>query len=138
MRTAELAAGLHAAIYVFFLTSSINGLCHHIGYKNFDNTATNIGIIAWFTGGEGYHNNHHAKPRCAAHGLRWWEFDLTRYVIWSLEKCGLAWNVVWPKPDAETAVDPVTADQAGALLLFGAQIKDPRLDAKRDDTDCPQ
>jgi hypothetical protein len=65
--------------------------------------------------------------------LRWWEFDLTRYIIWTLEKCGLAWNVVWPKPEAETAVDPVTEDQAGALLLFGAQIKDPRLDAQRDD-----
>ena len=65
-----------------------------------------------------------------AHGLRWWEFDLTRYIIWALEKCGLAWNVVWPRPNAETEVDPVTADQAGALLLFGAQIKDPRLDAE--------
>ena len=78
--------------------------------------------------GEGYHNNHHAKPRCAAHGLRWWEFDFTRYVIWTLEKCGLAWNVVWPKPDDVKEVDPVSEDQAGALLLFGAQIKDPALD----------
>ena len=39
---ALLAAGIHAVMYVFVLSSSINGLCHHVGYKNFDNTATNI------------------------------------------------------------------------------------------------
>jgi stearoyl-CoA desaturase (delta-9 desaturase) len=58
-----LAAGLHATIYVFALTSSINGLCHHVGYKNFNNTATNIRLIALITGGEGLHNNHHGYPR---------------------------------------------------------------------------
>ncbi len=70
-----------------------------------------------------------AKPRCAAHGLKWWEFDLTRYLIWAFEKVGLAWSVQWPKPDAIKEVDPVSADQAGAMLLFGAQIKDPSLEA---------
>jgi stearoyl-CoA desaturase (delta-9 desaturase) len=105
-----------------------------LGYRNFDTTDHSknnfwIGLGAF---GEGYHNNHHAKPRCAAHGLRWWEFDLTRYIIWSLEKCGLAWNVVWPQPEVSPdAVDPVSADEAGALLLFGAQIRDPRLDAEK-------
>jgi hypothetical protein len=70
--------------------------------------------------GEGYHNNHHAKPRCAAHGHKWWEFDLTRYLIWTLEKCGLAWNVVWPEAETATSAgDAVSEDQAGALLIFG-------------------
>ena len=41
---ALLAAGIHAVMYVFVLSSSINGLCHHVGYKNFDNTATNIRV----------------------------------------------------------------------------------------------
>jgi stearoyl-CoA desaturase (Delta-9 desaturase) len=58
-----LAAGIHAVMYVFVLSSSINGLCHHVGYKNFDNTATNIRFIALLTGGEGLHNNHHGYPR---------------------------------------------------------------------------
>lgn len=58
-----LAAGIHAFMYVFVLSSSINGLCHHVGYKNFANTATNIRLIAWLTGGEGLHNNHHGFPR---------------------------------------------------------------------------
>src|SRR6202008_1625999 len=51
-------------MYVFVLSSSINGLCHHVGYKNFDNTATNIRLIALLTGGEGLHNNHYGYPRC--------------------------------------------------------------------------
>jgi stearoyl-CoA desaturase (delta-9 desaturase) len=66
--------------------------------------------------GEGYHNNHHAKPRCAAHGLKWWEFDLTRYFIRFLEKCGLAWSVVWPEP-AATKTRTVNEDEAGSLSV---------------------
>jgi stearoyl-CoA desaturase (delta-9 desaturase) len=38
-------------------------LCHSVGYKNFDNTATNLRFIALLTGGEGLHNNHHGYPR---------------------------------------------------------------------------
>jgi len=58
-----LAAGIHAVMYVFVLSSSINGLCHYLGYRNFDNTATNVRLIALLTGGEGLHNNHHGHPR---------------------------------------------------------------------------
>lgn len=58
-----LAAGIHAFMYIFVLSSSINGLCHAVGYKNFDNTATNLRFIALLTGGEGLHNNHHGCPR---------------------------------------------------------------------------
>ena len=58
-----LAAGVHAGLYVFVLSSSINGLCHTVGYKNFDNTATNIRLVALLTAGEGLHNNHHGYPR---------------------------------------------------------------------------
>jgi stearoyl-CoA desaturase (delta-9 desaturase) len=58
-----LAAGIHAVMYVFVLSSSINGLCHHVGYKNFENTATNLRFLALLTGGEGLHNNHHQYPR---------------------------------------------------------------------------
>jgi len=58
-----LAAGIHAVMYVFVLSSSINGLCHFFGYRNFDNTATNVRLIALLTGGEGLHNNHHGHPR---------------------------------------------------------------------------
>ncbi len=70
-----LAAGLHALLYVFVLSSSINGLCHTVGYKNFDNTARNIRFVALLTGGEGLHNNHHGFPRSPKFSFRASEFD---------------------------------------------------------------
>jgi stearoyl-CoA desaturase (delta-9 desaturase) len=93
------------------------------GYRSFetsDQSKNNfwVGLGAF---GEGYHNNHHAKPRCAAHGLKWWEFDLTRYIIWTFEKLGLAWNVVWPEPaEAAKRADELTPEEAGAMLITSA------------------
>ena len=72
------------------LNSSINSLCHMIGYRNFDNLATNIQFIAFFTGGEGLHNNHHEFPTSARFALRGHEIDLAWPVIRLLERCGLA------------------------------------------------
>ena len=72
---ALLAAGIHAVMYVFVLSSSINGLCHHVGYKNFPNTATNIRTLALLTGGEGLHNNHHGYPRSPKFSFRASEID---------------------------------------------------------------
>jgi stearoyl-CoA desaturase (Delta-9 desaturase) len=69
------AAGFHAFMYVFVLSASINGLCHYKGYRNFENTATNIRFIAWLTGGEGLHNNHHGFPRSPKFSFRRGEFD---------------------------------------------------------------
>jgi stearoyl-CoA desaturase (delta-9 desaturase) len=70
-----LAAGIHAIMYVFVLSSSINGLCHHVGYRNFDNTATNLRLLALLTGGEGLHNNHHGYPRSPKFSFRVGEID---------------------------------------------------------------
>jgi stearoyl-CoA desaturase (delta-9 desaturase) len=69
------AAAIHAVMYVFVLSSSINGLCHHVGYKNFDNTATNLRFLALLTGGEGLHNNHHGYPRSPKFSFRTSEID---------------------------------------------------------------
>jgi stearoyl-CoA desaturase (delta-9 desaturase) len=70
-----LAAAIHAVMYVFVLSSSINGLCHQVGYRNFENTATNIRLIALLTGGEGLHNNHHGYPRSPKFSFLRSEFD---------------------------------------------------------------
>ena len=85
-----LAAGIHAVMYVFVLSSSINGLCHTVGYKNFDNTATNIRSIAMLTAGEGLHNNHHGYPRSPKFSFRLTEFDPAWPVIRILTALGLA------------------------------------------------
>jgi stearoyl-CoA desaturase (Delta-9 desaturase) len=72
---AALASAIHFIMYVFVLSSSINGLCHYVGYRNFDNTATNIKFIALLTGGEGLHNNHHGHPRSPKFSFRPREID---------------------------------------------------------------
>ena len=87
---AFLAATLHGVVYVFVLSSSINGLCHYHGYKNFDNTATNIRSLALLTGGEGLHNNHHGFPRSPKFSVKPSEIDPAWPVIWLLTKLGLA------------------------------------------------
>ena len=95
-----LAAGIHAVMYVFVLSSSINGLCHHVGYKNFDNTATNIRLIALLTGGEGLHNNHHGHPRSPKFSWRPSEID----PAWPVIKLLIALHLAKPyKTIAEVA-----------------------------------
>ena len=85
-----LAAGLHGVIYVFFLSSSINGLCHSRGYRTFDNTATNIRWLALLTGGEGFHNNHHGFPRSPKFSARTGEINPSWPIIELLTRMKLA------------------------------------------------
>jgi stearoyl-CoA desaturase (Delta-9 desaturase) len=85
-----LAASIHAVMYVFVLSSSINGLCHAVGYKNFDNTATNLRFLALLTGGEGLHNNHHGYPRSPKFSFRRSEIDPAWPVIKLLISLNLA------------------------------------------------
>ena len=87
---ALLAAGIHATMYVFVLSSSINGLCHAVGYRNFDNTATNLRFLALLTGGEGLHNNHHGFPRSPKFSFRAGEIDPAWPVIKLLTALHLA------------------------------------------------
>ena len=79
----------HAVAYIL-LNSSINSICHMIGYRNYDNLATNHQFIALLTGGEGLHNNHHEYPSSAKFALKAREIDPAWPVIWTLERLGLA------------------------------------------------
>jgi stearoyl-CoA desaturase (delta-9 desaturase) len=80
-----LVAGLaHAVLYVFVMAPLINALGHWRGGKNFENTAYNWRLLAWITGGESLHNNHHAHPRSPKFSVRAWEFDPSWLVIRSL------------------------------------------------------
>lgn len=83
------AWAFHILGYIF-LNSSINALGHMFGYRNFDNLATNLQFLAFLTGGEGLHNNHHEHPTSAKFALRGHEIDLAWPVIRTLEKLGLA------------------------------------------------
>jgi stearoyl-CoA desaturase (delta-9 desaturase) len=83
-------------VYVLHSTWFVNSATHMWGYRNYKTTdnSRNLWWVALLTYGEGWHNNHHAFPRMANHGHRWWEFDVTFRTIRLLEMLGLAWNVV--------------------------------------------
>jgi len=90
---------------VHHVTWSVNSVCHMWGrrpYPQTDHSRNNFlfGLLAM---GEGWHNNHHAFPTSARHGLRWWQFDISYYVIRLLGFFGLAWKVRVPTPQAIAA-----------------------------------
>jgi fatty-acid desaturase len=91
----RVTVGLHA-------TWLVNSATHLWGSRRFatDDDSTNNWLIALVTFGEGWHNNHHAHPVSAKHGLRWYEFDLNWYGIRALELLGLAKNVKSVSADA--------------------------------------
>ena len=86
------------------ITWSINSVCHYFGRRRFDveDRSTNVAWLALPSLGESWHHNHHAFPRSATHGLRWWEADVSAGVIRVLERLGLAWNVVRIAPERQT------------------------------------
>jgi stearoyl-CoA desaturase (Delta-9 desaturase) len=92
---------------VFFVVGAagVNALGHMVGYKNFDNTATNLKLLALITGGEGLHNNHHARPGTARFSARAGEalFDLGYHVIRVLSVFRLVAAVKDERP--QTAVE---------------------------------
>jgi stearoyl-CoA desaturase (delta-9 desaturase) len=78
------------------ITWSVNSFGHAIGQRRFvsNDESRNVWWIALLTMGEGWHNNHHAFPNSAMHGLRWWEFDVNGLLILAFEKLRLADEVV--------------------------------------------
>jgi stearoyl-CoA desaturase (delta-9 desaturase) len=104
-----VARGLEAMVWAGLLriflyqhaTFSVNSICHMFGRKDYASRdeARNNWVIAALVLGEGWHNNHHAFPSSARHGLHRWQIDGSWLVIRALEKLGLAWNVRRPTPD---------------------------------------
>lgn len=100
-----IAGAIHLFLYVFVLSSSVNGLCHSrhlIGYQNYPGqhvvTVFNNWLVAIFTAGEGFHQNHHWKQSLARFGHRWFEVDFGWWMIWILEKMKLVTKVVRFRP----------------------------------------
>ena len=87
-------------LVVHHVTYSINSLCHFFGRRDYatPDQSRNLAWLAPFTFGESWHNNHHAFPTSAAHGLRKREIDISALVIRGLESAGLAWDVVRVDP----------------------------------------
>jgi stearoyl-CoA desaturase (delta-9 desaturase) len=108
-----VAAGLTALLWgggvrmlvVHHVTYSINSLCHFFGRRRFKtpDESRNLAWLSFFTFGEAWHNNHHAFPTSFRHGMTRWQFDPSAAVIWALEKCGLAWDVVRISPERQAS-----------------------------------
>jgi len=109
----SVAAGLEGllwggAVRIFLLhhvTYSINSLCHFFGRRRFatDDHSRNLLWLAPFSFGEAWHNNHHAFPTSAFHGMARGELDLSGVVIAALERVGLVWDVQRVSPQRRRA-----------------------------------
>jgi stearoyl-CoA desaturase (delta-9 desaturase) len=95
--------GLVRIFFVHHVTWSINSICHFFGSRRFqtEDQSTNVAWLAIPSLGEAWHHNHHAFPRAAVQGLRWWEIDISGLTIRALEKVGLAWNVITISPERQ-------------------------------------
>lgn len=101
--TGLIWGGLVRIFLVQHVTWSVNSACHLWGgrpYRSEDLSRNNFvfGVLAL---GEGWHNTHHAFPSSARHGLRWWEIDISYWVIRTLAFLGLTWNVKLPTREAQ-------------------------------------
>lgn len=94
--TGMLWGGAVRILFLHHATFSINSLCHFFGRRRFDtgDESRNLAWLALPTFGEAWHNNHHAFPTSAHHGLTRWQLDPGGWLIDSLERIGLAWDVV--------------------------------------------
>lgn len=85
-------------VYTWHVTWAINSAAHMWGYRNYETRedSRNNWLFALLTNGEGWHNNHHADPRSARHGHRWWEVDVTYMTLVALTKVGIVSNLATP------------------------------------------
>jgi stearoyl-CoA desaturase (delta-9 desaturase) len=95
-------------VFTYHVTWCVNSATHLWGYRNYETTddSRNLWWVAVLANGEGWHNNHHAYPRVARAGHKWWEVDVTYGVILLLKACGLAWDVNDDLPDATRRATP--------------------------------
>ena len=93
-----LWGGLVRIFVVQHITFSINSICHLFGKRSYETKdhSKNNWLVALLSGGEGWHNNHHAYPTSARHSHSKWQIDLSYYCIWLCKKMGIIWDVKLP------------------------------------------
>jgi stearoyl-CoA desaturase (Delta-9 desaturase) len=121
--TALLWGGLVRIFLVHHITWSINSICHFFGRRRFatEDRSTNVFWLALPSLGEAWHHNHHAFPRSAFHGLRWYELDPSGWLILAMARVGLAWDVVRVSADKQRERLAEAAAQAQAAAQTAAQ-----------------
>jgi stearoyl-CoA desaturase (delta-9 desaturase) len=103
--TGLLWGGAVRILLLHHATFSINSLCHFFGRRPFatGDESRNLAWLAPIAFGEAWHNNHHAFPTAARHGLGRWQLDPSAWLISGLERCHLAWDVVRVGPARQLA-----------------------------------
>jgi stearoyl-CoA desaturase (delta-9 desaturase) len=102
---------VYRTLFSWHVTWGVNSVAHLWGYRNYatDENSRNNWLFALATNGDGWHNNHHAQPRCCAHGFhRWWELDMTYLTLLSLRAVGLVWDMVPPRRPEMAAEVPTS------------------------------
>jgi stearoyl-CoA desaturase (delta-9 desaturase) len=87
-----------STVLLSHVTFCINSLAHVFGsrvYDTGDNSRNNF-VLAVLTLGEGWHNNHHCSPGSVKQGFKWWQIDVSYYVLKAMEKMGLVWDLKYP------------------------------------------
>jgi stearoyl-CoA desaturase (delta-9 desaturase) len=97
-----------STVLLYHGTFSVNSLAHVLGRRRFptrDDSRNNL-LIALFTFGEGWHNNHHYAPSSERQGFYWWELDITHYFLIVLSWVGVVWDINRPPRSVYNEVAP--------------------------------
>ncbi len=144
---------LWSTVLVYHGTFCINSLAHTHGKRRYvtgDHSRNNL-LLAFFTMGEGWHNNHHAYQSSARQGFRWWEFDATYYVLRGLQAIGVVWDLKAPPAEVvrnehrlggrvvRRAAEQLCAlfDPARLAAEIAATVPGPALSALAAELTCP-
>jgi stearoyl-CoA desaturase (delta-9 desaturase) len=113
-------------VLVWHWTFTVNSLAHVFGKRRFATTDTsrNNWLIAFFTMGEGWHNNHHHYQNSVNQGFYWWEFDFSYYILRAMAAVGLVWDLKRPpahvleknRIDAASAEAPALPEPAPVAI----------------------
>jgi stearoyl-CoA desaturase (delta-9 desaturase) len=104
-----------STVVLYHTTFFINSLCHMLGKRRYETgeSSKNSLILALVTLGEGWHNNHHYYQHCARQGFRWWEIDITYYVLKVLGWLRIVHDIKEPpKHVVEATIDRATPSAA--------------------------
>jgi stearoyl-CoA desaturase (Delta-9 desaturase) len=94
-----------STVLLYHATFMVNSVCHLLGRRRFatKDQSRNNWFVAFFTLGEGWHNNHHHYPSAARQGFKWWEYDLSFWILKTLSWVGIVWDLRAPTPRALSA-----------------------------------
>jgi stearoyl-CoA desaturase (delta-9 desaturase) len=120
--TGALWGGLVRIFIGHHVVYSVNSLGHFIGPRRFETRdhSRNLALLALPTFGDSWHNNHHAFPAAAHHGMRWWELDPAAWLLKLMERLGLAWDI-----------NRVSRQRQADRVAEGSRAQDPVIDMGR-------